>query len=332
MAQLSFIRKTIMKKEIYFAAGCFWGAEHLFRQVDGVLDTEVGFANGHVENPTYQEVYTDATGHAETVRVTYEPLRVSLPFLLSLYFRSVDPTSLNRQGGDRGTRYRTGIYFVDDADRPFVDYALAQEALLHDSPLCVEALPLRVFYRAEEYHQDYLGKNPDGYCHLPEALFDMARRSSDDRTRQKSQQYGLLLKQISALAVDESDTLALMANMAALIHGTLGFWWTGFYRVKGGELLLGPFQGPPACMRIGYGKGVCGTAWERRATLLVPDVEAFPGHIACSADSRSEIVVPVFRGDEVAAVLDIDSQHHAAFDACDQYWLERCVGLLPRPE
>ena len=119
-----------------------------------------------------------------------------------------------------------------------------------------------------------------------------------------------------------------MANMAALIHETFGFWWTGFYIVKDEQLVLGPFQGPIACTRIPYGKGVCGTAWQRQETIVVPDVEEFPGHIACSSLSRSEIVVPIFRDTSVYALLDIDSKELATFDDIDKEWLEKTVKLL----
>ena len=145
----------------------------------------------------------------------------------------------------------------------------------------------------------------------------------------KKEQYRLLERQLSALLEGETDTVAKMANMAAVLHEAFGFWWTGFYRVAGDELILGPFQGPVACMHIPFGKGVCGTAWAREASVVVPDVEAFPGHIACSSASRSEIVVPVFGGDgKVTAVLDIDSDRLATFDEEDRIGLERIVGLL----
>ena len=124
------------------------------------------------------------------------------------------------------------------------------------------------------------------------------------------------------------DIIANMANMAAMLHETFGFWWTGFYRVAGNELILGPFQGPLACTRIAYGRGVCGTAWKERRTLVVPDVEEFPGHIACSSASRSEIVVPVFQNGEVIAVLDIDSDRLATFDETDSAYLEKAVTFL----
>ena len=144
----------------------------------------------------------------------------------------------------------------------------------------------------------------------------------------KSEKYALLYKQIEALVAGESDTIANMANVAAMIHHTFGFWWTGFYRVEGEELVLGPFQGPLACSRIKFGKGVCGTAWKEQATQVVPDVEQFPGHIACSSLSRSEIVVPVWKEDVISAVLDIDSEHLATFDQIDKEWLEKIVKLL----
>ena len=315
------------EKDLYLAAGCFWGAEHFFKQIQGVTFTEVGFANGHADNPSYEQVYTDTTGHAETVHLRYDPLQVSLSYLLEMYFKAVDPTSLNQQGEDRGTRYRTGIYYSDPDDLPFIRLAMQQEAAHYALPLQVEVLPLQCFFRAEDYHQDYLDNNPDGYCHLPLSLFEYARKGRDTATLQKSEQYSLVLKQIQSLLDGETDPIARMANTAALLHETFRFWWTGYYRVEGDELLLGPFQGPVACMHIPFGKGVCGTAWQQNRTLVVPDVEQFPGHIACSAASRSEIVVPVRSDGKVVAVLDIDSQHLATFDYCDRYWLEQVVAL-----
>lgn len=144
----------------------------------------------------------------------------------------------------------------------------------------------------------------------------------------KEEKYALLYKQVTALVESENDTIANMANVAAMIHYTFGFWWTGFYRVSGEQLVLGPFQGPLACSRIAYGRGVCGTAWKEACTQVVPDVEQFPGHIACSSASKSEIVVPLLKDGIVVAVLDIDSEHLATFDETDKLWLERIVELL----
>ena len=144
----------------------------------------------------------------------------------------------------------------------------------------------------------------------------------------KEEKYELLLKQIAAVTDAESDTIANMANITAMIHQTFNFWWTGFYRVVGEELVLGPFQGPLACSRIAFGRGVCGTAWREQTTQIVPDVEQFPGHIACSSLSRSEIVVPVWDGDKIMAVLDIDSEQLSTFDTIDKEWLEKIVRLL----
>lgn len=144
----------------------------------------------------------------------------------------------------------------------------------------------------------------------------------------KTEKYSLLNAQLKSLLEGESDRTANLANAAALIHESFGFWWTGFYLVRGQELVLGPFQGPIACTRIPFGKGVCGTAWQRGETVIVPDVEAFPGHIACSSLSRSEIVVPVLRGGEVVAVLDIDSRELATFDDQDAAGLEAAAASL----
>ncbi len=139
----------------------------------------------------------------------------------------------------------------------------------------------------------------------------------------KEEKYAVAERQIRSIVSGETDVTANMSNVAAVLHMTFGFWWTGFYRVSGDELVLGPFQGPVACTRIGFGRGVCGTAWKEAKTVIVPDVEKFPGHIACSSESRSEIVVPVVASGKVVAVLDIDSIDYAAFDMTDQVWLER---------
>ena len=144
----------------------------------------------------------------------------------------------------------------------------------------------------------------------------------------KYDKYSLLYSQIRSLLESESDLIANMANVSSMIHQTFGFWWTGFYIVKDGQLVLGPFQGPVACTRINYGKGVCGTSWERKQTVIVADVDLFPGHIACSSLSRSEIVVPVLRGKDVYAVLDIDSKELSTFDETDKEWLEKITRLL----
>lgn len=144
----------------------------------------------------------------------------------------------------------------------------------------------------------------------------------------KAERYETLFPQMASLLQDEDDLIAAMANMAAAITQTFGFFWVGFYRVLAGTLVLGPFQGPIACTRIAFGKGVCGTAWKEGRTLIVPDVEAFPGHIACSSASRSEIVVPIKKAGEVIAVLDIDSDQLNSFDTVDQHHLEQLVTLL----
>lgn len=144
----------------------------------------------------------------------------------------------------------------------------------------------------------------------------------------KQERYEALLPQIAAVVQDEPDLIANMANVASMLHETFNFWWTGFYRVVGDELVLGPFQGPMACTRIRKGRGVCGTAWAEETTQVVPDVEKFPGHIACSSASRSEIVVPVWKDRKIIAVLDIDSAQLATFDDTDRRYLQQIVLLL----
>lgn len=146
----------------------------------------------------------------------------------------------------------------------------------------------------------------------------------------KIQKYRLLMQQIESVVADEEDMIANMANAASMIHETFGFWWTGFYRVdkESNQLVLGPFQGPMACTRIPFGRGVCGSAWKEEKTLVVPDVDKFPGHIACSSASRSEIVVPLKKNGRIIAVLDIDSQFIDTFDDEDGYYLEKIVNLM----
>ena len=167
-----------MVKEIYLAGGCFWGTEHYLKQIRGVVATEVGYANGNGENPTYEEVYTDMTGFAECVKVVYDPAILSLTKIIELYFHSIDPLSLNKQGNDVGTRYRTGIYYTDGDDRATIEGVYRSVERKMGAELVVELEPLHNFYNAEEYHQDYLDKNPSGYCHLPYYLFEYARISN----------------------------------------------------------------------------------------------------------------------------------------------------------
>lgn len=145
----------------------------------------------------------------------------------------------------------------------------------------------------------------------------------------KAEQYASLIPQIAALIEGEQDLVANLANVAAALKEQFGWWWVGFYLVKNDELVLGPFQGPVACTRIQKGKGVCGTAWAQAQTTIVPDVDQFPGHIACSSASKSEIVVPVIREGNVVAVLDVDSEHLNYFDTTDQKYLEQIVSLIP---
>ena len=171
-----------MLKKIYFAGGCFWGTEHLFSLVEGVINTEVGYANSIVPNPDYKMVCSGSTGAAETVEVEFDEDIVSLTELLSIYFRSIDPLSINRQGNDIGTQYRTGIYYTDESDLPIIEAYVAAVQRRHSHPLAVEVEKLKNFYPAELYHQEYLYKNPNGYCHINPALFQEVKNIKRERT------------------------------------------------------------------------------------------------------------------------------------------------------
>ena len=156
----------------------------------------------------------------------------------------------------------------------------------------------------------------------------MAESLQVDHTLNKEQKYEQLLPQLRGLTAGETDVVANLANIAAALKEVFGFFWVGFYLVRNQELVLGPFQGPVACTRIGFGKGVCGAAWKEKRTIVVPDVESFPGHIACSSLSKSEIVVPFFRNGDVVMVLDVDSDQLNQFDATDAHWLEQLSDLI----
>lgn len=162
--------------EIWLAGGCFWGAEAFFKHVPGVIYTEVGYANGKTENPAYEEVCHGNTGHAETVHIKYNPGRLSLKHLLDYFFRIIDPTILNRQGHDTGTQYRTGIYYQAPADKSIIEAYINNKQKEYSQKILTEVLPLNNFYRAEEYHQEYLDKNPGGYCHIDLELINSLKR------------------------------------------------------------------------------------------------------------------------------------------------------------
>ena len=168
-----------MIKTIYFAGGCFWGTEHYLRQFDGVLETVAGYANGNIPDPSYEEVYTDTTGYVECVKVTYDPEIITLLALCRLFFRSIDPHMINRQGNDIGTRYRTGIYWSDKEDKADIEIIFNEMQNRYPLPIVVEKKPLECFYPAEDYHQDYLIRNPEGYCHLSPTIIKAARRYTE---------------------------------------------------------------------------------------------------------------------------------------------------------
>lgn len=153
-------------KEIYLAGGCFWGVDAYLSRLNGVIETEVGYANGTKENPSYEEVCIGITGHTETTYIKYDANIISLEELLNKFWHIIDPTMLNRQGGDIGNQYRTGIYYTDPEDLKIIKKSLEEEKSKYNKPIVTEIMPLKSYYKAEEYHQDYLKKNPGGYCHI----------------------------------------------------------------------------------------------------------------------------------------------------------------------
>ena len=178
-------RKQGNYKDIWFAGGCFWGTEEYFSLIKGVVSTAVGYANGNIENPTYKMVCTSDTGFAEAVYVQYDPNMLSLKFLLDMYYKTINPHSLNKQGNDIGTQYRTGIYYSDESDQDIISDSLDELRQKLGKPVVVENLPLENFYLAEEEHQEYLKNNPWGYCHIPADLFSKAKKAKDYTKKDK---------------------------------------------------------------------------------------------------------------------------------------------------
>ena len=164
--------------EIYLAGGCYWGTQHFIRQINGVISTEVGFANSNTENPSYKLVCTGTTDAAETVKVIYDKSVLKLETLLELFIKCIDPTSLNRQGGDCGTQYRTGIYFTDPSDEQIIRYFIQDQQKNYNKPIVIEVMPLKNFFKAEEAHQDYLIKHANGYCHIGPDLIEFAKQAN----------------------------------------------------------------------------------------------------------------------------------------------------------
>jgi len=173
------MNQTDNMKEIYLAGGCFWGTEKYLSNINGIVKTDVGYANGNTENPSYEEVCHKNTGHVETVRVFYDPQLVRTEFILNLFYDVIDPISVNRQGGDSGAQYRSGIYYVDDQDLKTIQTSIQELQTKYDKPIAIEVLPLKNYYPAEAYHQKYLDKNPNGYCHIRKEKFEQAKLAKD---------------------------------------------------------------------------------------------------------------------------------------------------------
>lgn len=194
--------------EIYLAGGCFWGTEKYISSIRGVVSTQVGYANGKTENPSYEDVCYRNTGHAEAVRVVYDSAVIPLEFLLQLYYDCIDPVSVNKQGGDYGVQYRTGIYYTDKKDLPIIERSVNELQKRYDEPIAIEAEPLQNFYAAEKYHQKYLDKNPGGYCHIPNSKFEKAKNSIVNPASYKAADKSVLYKTLTPLQYEVTQNNA----------------------------------------------------------------------------------------------------------------------------
>lgn len=305
-------------KKIYVAGGCFWGVEAFFKLIPGIKNTRVGYANSIKVDPTYEEVCSGVTNAVEAVELLYNPKVITLKEIVAFLFRIIDPTSKNKQGGDIGTQYRTGIYFSEEADGFLIAEEYKRYTKNYDRPIVTEILPLQNFYDAEHYHQDYLSKNPGGYCHVN--LFEL---KESERKVNKPKRYHELLEKAQYTFTDKSHTISVLSNLSALIKEVFPkVSWVGFYFDNGKQLIVGPFQGKVACETIAYTRGVCGAAYRGEEVIIVPDVHDFPGHISCDDGSNSEIVLPFYDCDGIlVGVLDLDSYDFDYFDQDDAHYL-----------
>jgi len=200
-----------LRKEIYLAGGCFWGTEKYFQNINGVTETKVGYANGNTQNPTYDEVCHHNTGHAETVKVIYEDTILTLPLLLDLYYDVIDPVSINKQGGDIGTQYRTGIYFVDLQDEEVIKNSMEELQKKYKEKVAIEVSQLLNFYSAEEYHQKYLDKNPNGYCHIGKEKFEKVINAVDISKKYTKKSNEELINSLTNIQFDVTQNSATEA-------------------------------------------------------------------------------------------------------------------------
>ena len=314
-------------RKIVIAGGCFWGVEAYFKLIPGIKETKVGYANSIRENPSYEDVCSGETNAVEAVILTYNPLVISLEKILHYLFRIIDPTSLNKQGGDIGTEYRTGVYYFDESEKDIIQNELNKLQKDYNAKVVVENTPLVNFYDAELYHQDYLTKNPYGYCHVN--LNDL---KPEERKVNKRKLYSELLTKAEVLFTDDSHTISVLSNISALIKETFSkVSWVGFYVDNGTHLYLGPFQGKVACETINYDKGVCGYAYMNKKSVIVPNVHDFPGYIACDDATNSELVLPVFdKNNTQFAVLDLDSYDYDYFDEEDEHYLKVLLSMIKK--
>lgn len=312
-------------KEIVLAGGCFWGVEHYFSLIPGIKKTKVGYANSKRDNPTYQEVCAGTTEAVEAVYLLYNPQVISLEALLAFYFRIIDPTLINQQGNDIGSQYRTGIYYRDESEREIIANSLNAQQSKYHKKIVVENKALHNFYPAEAYHQNYLENNPGGYCHVDFNVLKISERKVN-----KKALYPQVLILAQGLYNENVHSLSLLANTTALLKEHLPYVsWVGFYLSVHDNLILGPFQGRVACENIKRGKGVCGTSFAEEKVIIVPDTASFPGHIACDALSRSEIVLPLYdQENKLLGVLDLDSHEYDAFDEEDEHYLIKLTKTL----
>jgi len=314
-----------MINKIVLAGGCFWGIEAFFNQLDGVIEVVSGYANSQVKGPAYMEVKTQKTGAVEAVKITYDDSVVALSKIFDYLFRVIDMTALNHQGGDYGNQYRTGIYFENEAEQELALSKIKQEQAKYAEKIAIEVVPLKNFYLAEDYHQKYLEKNPDGYCHI-----NLEQIDQKDKKMDKVSVYEEILLVLDGLLNEKLSSISMMGNLTALLKEHFNtFSWVGFYHSNDHELYLGTFQGKVACETIAFNRGVCGQAFTSQKSVIVKDVHAFPGHIACDSSSNSEIVLPLFnKHNKIVGVFDVDSYRYANFDNVDELFLTKILKKL----
>lgn len=307
-------------EKLYLCGGCFWCIESVYAGIDGVKSVVSGYSGGDVINPTYEEVKAQNTKHREALEIVFDENKITLETLIDIYLDSVEPFNNEGQYIDTGFSYTLALMYLNESQKNIIEKKINEFEKIKGQKTCIEVLPFKNFYKAEEYHQEYYLKNPKEF-----------KNEIKESNRRENFDYNLLNNQLKSLIEDDDYDISILSNASALLFSSLkDLNWAGFYIIKDNQLKVGPFQGNVACSTIQIGKGVCGTAVKESKTIVVENVHEFPGHIACDENSKSEIVIPIYKDNRIYGVLDIDSPIYNRFLTVDKLGLEEFVRIIER--